>query len=107
MDMDCVDILQPDVTWCGGLSELLVIGEMADKRRIRLVPHASSVYSYQYLVTRPDGEFGEVVTFHPQGTAITPMLAPLLVGEPLPKRGVMQLLDSPGFGVELNREVAW
>jgi L-rhamnonate dehydratase len=107
MDMDCVDIIQPDVTWCGGLSELIVIGEMAQAKHIRLVPHASSVYSYQYLATRPDAEFGEFVMFHPAGTEITPMLAPLLVGEPLPVRGTMRLPDTPGFGVELNRDMVW
>lgn len=107
LDMECADILQPDVTWCGGLSELLIIAEMARKRRVRIVPHASSVYSYHWLVSQSESEFGEFVMFHPDGTQVTPMLAPLLVGEPLPERGVVKVPQTPGFGVELNRQMSW
>lgn len=107
LDMECADILQPDVTWCGGLSELLIIGEMARERGVRIVPHAASVFAYHWLVAQPDSEFGEFGMFHPMGTEVTPALAPLLVGEPLPQRGSVHLGDTPGFGVALNREMTW
>ena len=30
LEMDCADIIQPDVGWCGGLTELVKISAMAD-----------------------------------------------------------------------------
>jgi L-rhamnonate dehydratase len=32
MDMECCDIIQPDVGWCGGVTELLKIANYADAR---------------------------------------------------------------------------
>ena len=46
--MECADIMQPDVGWCGGLSELLLIAEMADAHKVLVIPHGSSVYSYHH-----------------------------------------------------------
>ena len=37
---------------------------------------------------------------------VVPMFQPLLVGEPVPVNGRMRLPDTPGFGVELNPDVA-
>jgi len=34
------------------------------------------------------------------------MFQPLLVGEPVPINGRLKLPDTPGFGVELNPDVA-
>jgi L-rhamnonate dehydratase len=44
LDMDCADILQPDVGWCGGITELLKISAMADANGALVIPHGSSVY---------------------------------------------------------------
>lgn len=101
----CADLLQPDVGWCGGLTELLRIAELADSHGLELVPHGSSVYSYHLCVTRPATPFCEFLLLDPSGTEVTPQLAPLLLGEPLPERGHVRLGETPGFGVELNREL--
>ena len=41
-----VDILQPDVTWCGGITEARRIVAQAAAYDIPVIPHGSSVYSY-------------------------------------------------------------
>ena len=33
LEMECCDIIQPDVGWCGGLTELIKIADMADAQR--------------------------------------------------------------------------
>ena len=53
VDMGCCDFVQPDVGWCGGLTELLRIAAYAEAHGVRVVPHGSSVYSYHFAVTRP------------------------------------------------------
>ena len=52
LEMGCCDIIQPDVGWCGGLTELLKISALADATSALVVPHGSSVYSYHFVVTR-------------------------------------------------------
>ncbi|MGN6122240.1 MAG: L-rhamnonate dehydratase, partial [Sphingomonas oligoaromativorans] len=48
MDMECCDIIQPDVGWCGGVTELIKIANYADSKGVMMVPHGSSVYSYHF-----------------------------------------------------------
>jgi L-rhamnonate dehydratase len=105
LEWECADILQPDVGWCGGLTELLRIAELAREHGVPVVPHGSSVYSYHFLVTRPETPFGEFLMMHPDATEVVPMFAPLLVDEPVPVGGRLRLPDRPGFGVDLNRDL--
>ena len=104
VDHGCADLLQPDIGWCGGLSELMRISAYADAHRIPVVPHGSSVYSYHYAATRPESPFTEFLVMHPDGTEVTPMFSPVLRDEPVPDKGRLpvSLLERPGFGADLN-----
>ncbi|MCK5745001.1 MAG: L-rhamnonate dehydratase, partial [Oricola sp.] len=108
MDMECCDIIQPDVGWCGGVTELLKISSYADSRGVLVIPHGSSVYSYHFVITRHNSPFAEFLMMHPGPTEVVPMFSPQLLGEPVPENGRIKLsaLDKPGFGVELNPEIA-
>jgi L-rhamnonate dehydratase len=105
LERECADIVQPDVGWCGGLTELLRIAALADEYSVPVVPHGSSVYSYHFLASRPQTPFAEFLMMHPDATEVVPMFAPLLVDEPVPVNGRMRVPDRPGFGVELNRDL--
>ncbi|MCY0865252.1 MAG: L-rhamnonate dehydratase, partial [Sulfobacillus sp.] len=100
-----VDIIQPDVGWCGGLTELLKISAVADAHGVAVIPHGSSVYSYHFVITRPNSPFAEFLMMHPQATEVVPMFSPLLEDEPVPVNGRLKVPDRPGFGVRLNRSV--
>ncbi|MGB7548116.1 MAG: L-rhamnonate dehydratase [Terracidiphilus sp.] len=102
LEMECADILQPDVGWCGGLSELMKISTMADERGVLVVPHGSSVYSYHFSITRHNSPFAEFLMMAPKADTVIPMFSPLLLDEPVPQNGRMKLTDAPGFGVRLN-----
>jgi L-rhamnonate dehydratase len=108
LEMDCCDIIQPDVGWCGGLTELIRIADMADAHGKLCVPHGSSVYSYHFVATRHESPFAEFLMMAPKADAVVPMFAPQLLGEPVPRNGRLKVsgLDKPGFGVELNRDIA-
>lgn len=100
-----VDIIQPDVGWCGGLTELLKISALADAHGAMVVPHGSSVYSYHFVLTRTNSPFAEFLMMHPTAEDVVPMFWPLLVGEPVPTDGRLRVPETPGFGVELNPDV--
>lgn len=107
LEMGCCDIIQPDVGWCGGLTELIKISALADAHGKMVVPHGSSVYSYHFVITRHNSPFAEFLMMHPEPSEVVPMFSPQLLGEPVPENGRLRAtaLDKPGFGVELNREV--
>ncbi len=107
LELGCADIIQPDVTWCGGLTELLKISDLADTHNVMTVPHGSSVYSYHFMVTRANSPFAEFVMMEKDAKAVVPMFSPLLVNEPIPTKGRMRLPERPGFGVELNRSLTF
>ncbi len=104
LEMGCADILQPDVGWCGGVTELIRISALADARGVLVVPHGSSVYSYHFVVTRHNSPFSEFLMMAPGADRVIPMFAPLLLDEPVPVNGRMKLPETPGFGVRLNPE---
>ncbi len=105
LDFEAVDVVQPDVNWCGGLTELIRIAALADARGLPVIPHGSSVYSYHFAASRPSTTLSEFLMMHPTASAVVPMFAPLLLGEPVPEKGVVTLTDRPGLGVELNPAV--
>jgi len=105
LEMECCDIIQPDVGWCGGITELIKIAALADSRGVMVVPHGSSVYSYHFVITRHNSPFAEFLMMAPEADRVVPMFHPQLLGEPVPVNGRLKLPDTPGFGVELNRSL--
>ncbi|ABK13365.1 L-rhamnonate dehydratase [Burkholderia orbicola] len=105
LEMECCDIIQPDVGWCGGLTELMRISALADARGVLVIPHGSSVYSYHFVTTRHNSPFAEFLMMAPQADRVVPMFDPLLLDEPVPVGGRMKVPDTPGFGVRLNPDV--
>ena len=106
LEMECADILQPDVSWCGGITELLKISALADAAGKLVVPHGSSVYSYHFVITRHNSPFAEFLMMAPGADVVTPMFSPLLLDEPVPTNGRLKVPETPGFGVRLNPQCA-
>lgn len=102
LEMGCADIIQPDVGWCGGLTELIKISALADARGVLVVPHGSSVYSYHFVVTRHNSPFTEFLMMAPEADVVVPMFTPLLLDEPVPVNGRLVVPERAGFGVRLN-----
>jgi UDP-N-acetylglucosamine/UDP-N-acetylgalactosamine diphosphorylase len=99
-----LDILQPDVMWVGGMTELLKISAMAAAYDIPVVPHASGPYSYHFVVSQAHSPFQEYLANSPDGKSVLPVFGDLFLNEPIPTKGYLDvsILDKPGFGLELN-----
>ncbi|MFD1772782.1 mandelate racemase/muconate lactonizing enzyme family protein [Paenibacillus rhizophilus] len=98
-----VDIVQPDVTRCGGLSEAKRIAQLAHAHHITCVPHAWSsgivIAASLHLVTAiPNGALLEYCV------AETPIRQEMLLSDVTVKDGYAEITDKPGLGVELNEE---
>ena len=102
-----VDILQPDVMWVGGLTELLKVSAMASAYDIPVVPHASGPYSYHFVVSQTNCPFQEYLANSPDGKSVLPVFGNMFLNEPIPTEGYLDIsqLDKPGFGLEINPAV--
>ncbi|KAJ5493464.1 L-rhamnonate dehydratase [Penicillium diatomitis] len=99
-----LDIIQPDVMWVGGLTELLKVSALAAAYDIPVVPHASGPYSYHYVVSQSNCPFQEYLANSADGKTVEPVFGNLFTNEPIPVNGFLDVsvLDKPGFGLELN-----
>jgi len=99
-----VDILQPDITWLGGITEARRIVAMASAYDILIIPHGSSVYSYHLQYAFSNCPLAEYINLSPKADKIVPYFGGLFPDEPLPAGGFIDLPDRPGFGVTLKRD---
>jgi L-rhamnonate dehydratase len=99
-----VDIIQPDISRCGGLTEAKKIASMAADNNIMMVPHAFKTgilvaATIHLIAATPDVPFLE---FSVTESAIRKEL----LAEPfVQKDGFVEVPTAPGLGIELNNEV--
>ncbi|RMZ89576.1 hypothetical protein DV736_g3189, partial [Chaetothyriales sp. CBS 134916] len=99
-----LDVIQPDVMWLGGLTELLKVSAMAAAFDIPVIPHASGPYSYHFVVSQHNSPFQEYLANSPNGKSVLPVFGDMFSNEPIPINGYLDIneLDKPGFGLELS-----
>lgn len=97
-----IDIVQPDVMWVGGLTELLKIAAHASAYDIPVVPHGSGPYSYHFIASQTGPAFCEYVAASPDGRSITPVFGDLFDGEQMPENGKLKPSEAPGFGMTIS-----
>lgn len=93
-----LDIWQPDITWCGGITAGLRIVELARQVGAQVVPHRGGEVWGLHLIAATDcDKLAEVLPGmrHSQPD-------PLWLNEPQPVNGIITVPDAPGFGVELS-----
>jgi L-alanine-DL-glutamate epimerase-like enolase superfamily enzyme len=96
-----VDIIQPDVTKCGGLSEFRRIAQMAQDHNIQVVPHGWNTAiglaaDLQISAFLPHASYVEYLT-------------PCAYIDELPTKpfqlnddGYLDIPDAPGLGIEID-----
>jgi L-rhamnonate dehydratase len=100
-----VDLVQPDVTRCGGITEMLRIAELARSRGVETVPHAwksgiIKAASLHVNAVLPDALFQEYcIAETPINTSLTKERLPI------DAEGFLTVPTAPGLGVELDTEV--
>jgi L-rhamnonate dehydratase len=96
-----IDVLQPDVMWVGGLTELMRIAAHAGTLDIPVVPHGSGPYSSHFIASQTAPPLCEYVATSADGRSILPVFGTLFDGEDVPQNGRLRLSDAPGFGMVL------
>ena len=100
----CVDVVQPDLHWCGGLSEAVRIHHIAEAAGIKCSPHGglNSAYGQHFCYAMPACTLCEFHMSTPVGVPLEEVAA--MPGMPVPKDGYLVPSDAPGFGLEILDE---
>lgn len=95
-----VDIIQPDIRWTGGLSEIINICDLAAAYDIPVMPHRGGMaWSLHAIMARPECTLAEGLVLTPEEAGHS-----VFAGEPVPENGYLTVSDTPGFGLTLERE---
>jgi L-alanine-DL-glutamate epimerase-like enolase superfamily enzyme len=98
------DILQPDVTKCGGLAEAKKIAVLADAFGKYVTTHTTSVgvglaAHLHYWASTPACRYAQEFNVGAGGEGTMILRAPLV-----PANGYLPVPDGPGLGIELDEE---
>jgi L-rhamnonate dehydratase len=99
-----VDILQPDINWCGGVSACLRIVHEAEAAGIKVMLHAggNTPYGQHFTYAMPHMDWLETFVGTPPGVPL--IEGARLPGQAIPENGWLVPSDAPGFGLEIPEE---
>ncbi len=100
-----VDILQPDVSWAGGITACVRICHIAEAHGLTVITHGGMNYPYgQHLAFAMPA-----ITWGERSEGVSPPGVPLeetvvLPGTPAIRDGYLVASDAPGVGLEITKE---
>ena len=109
----CFDIVQPDVSICGGIAECLFIGELARLSQVRCIPHCwgggvmlAATLQVAALLPDPSKLPGMDSPLLEYDVTENPFRTELCVGNPFALNdGYVTLSDAPGLGIDIDETV--
>ena len=96
-----VDILQPDIAWCGGLSTCVKVAHMADAAGLSVICHGggNTPYGQHFSYAMPAVPWCECFVGTPPGVPLADTWG--VPGQAIPQEGWLVPSDAPGFGLEV------
>jgi L-rhamnonate dehydratase len=99
MDAEAVDVLQPDIYWCGGITETLKICAIASTYDLPVVPHGHSTNATAHLIASQPANLCPILEYLIKWNVIHQWF----LYQPItPVGGVITLDDRPGLGMQLD-----
>ena len=99
MDLEAADVLQPDVMWAGGITEMMKICALASTYDVHIIPHAHTVPATVHLIASQPADVCPMLEFLMNHSPVHQFF----FKEPIvPQNGVVALPKGPGLGVELD-----
>ncbi len=109
----CFDIVQPDVSICGGIGEVIFIGELARMTGVRCIPHCwggavmlAATLQVAAVLPEPTRLSGTDAPMLEFDVTENPFRTELCVGDPFALHaGCVQVPIGPGLGIEIDEAV--
>lgn len=97
----CADVIQPDLAWSGGISEVRRIAAMAAAYDLVVVPHNGVLqpWATHLMLATPNCPLAEYVVFYGPNDLAPP---PVMLGELRPEGGRIRPSEAAGAGVDLD-----
>jgi len=99
MDAQAADVLQPDIYWAGGLSELVKICALASAYDLPVIPHGHSVPTSVHLIASQPANVCPLLEYLIKWNQIHQFFLKYPVK---PEGGFVSLSERPGMGLELD-----
>ncbi len=94
-----MDVLQPDIYWCGGISETLKICALASTFDLPVVPHGHSSHATAHLIASQPPTTCPIQEFLVKWNAVHQFF----LSDPLvPQNGVVRVPQTPGLGLAID-----
>ena len=102
----CCHIIQPDLAWCGGISEARRIAALASAHGVPVIPHAGGLqpWGIHWLAAQAPIPWAEYVVVANSVDGELRPLYPFMRGIPQPRDGFITPSDLPGVGIEVDPE---
>jgi L-rhamnonate dehydratase len=101
MDAGAVDVLQPDIYWCGGISETLKIGAIASTYDLPVIPHGHSTPATCHVIASQPPNLYPLLEYLIKWNTIHQWFLKYPI-EPVRGEVRVSQLDRPGIGMELD-----
>ena len=99
VERGAMDVLQPDIYWCGGLSETVKICALASAFDLPVIPHGHSSHATAHLIASQPPTVTPIQEFLIKWNAIHQFF----LEEPLnPVNGTITVPDAPGMGIAID-----
>jgi L-rhamnonate dehydratase len=104
-----IDIIQPDLKWSGGLTEVVKIYTIAEAAGIATIPHtgAGTPFGQHFALAMPESPMAEYLMGSDPGVPLAEVCP--IPGMAMPRDGYVVPSDAPGFGMAIKAEwiVPW
>lgn len=99
-----VDVVQPDIKWCGGLTELMKVYTIAEAAGIITIPHggANTPFGQHFALAMPESPMAEYWMGSDPGVPLEEVRP--IPGMSMPRDGYVVPSDAPGFGMDIKAE---
>lgn len=101
LDLGAVDVLQPDIYWCGGISETQKIAALASTYDIPVIPHGHSTPATCHFIAAMPPNVCPLLEYLVKWNTVHQWFLKTPI-EPINGEVQVAVLDQPGIGMELD-----
>lgn len=105
IEKQAMDIVQPDLRRCGGLTEARKIAALAYAAGLNVIPHAYGVTHIHFALSTVNCPMIEYFPMPCWDTLPDVEIEPIFHGEPQPVGGHVVMHREPGLGVSVNERI--
>lgn len=99
MDAQAADVLQPDIYWAGGVSEVMKICAIASAYDLPVIPHGHSVPTTAHLIASQPANVCPILEYLIKWNEVHQFFLKYPVR---PENGFVSVPDRPGMGLEFD-----